>query len=163
MASSAAPDIQEAGKCESRVPEDNPESIAIIQRKAEAGMDVRILMADPDSQECIKRGVEERLFDAIPAGVRMALAYYAPLAGVPGVEFRLQAETLYNSIFVYDDEMLVNQHVYGMYGYMAPILHLRRMDGGGFLRHVRQELRTRLGRIVSDRGIGLLEAAGGGN
>jgi transcriptional regulator with XRE-family HTH domain len=114
------------------LPEDNPDSIAIIQRKAEAGMDVRILMADPDSPECIKRGVEERLFDAIPARVRMALAYYAPLAGVPGVDFRLQAETLYNSIFVYDDEMLINQHVYGMYGYMAPILHLRRMEGGDF-------------------------------
>jgi hypothetical protein len=28
--------------------------------------------------------------------------------------------------------MLVNQHVYGMYGYMCPILHLRRMEGGDF-------------------------------
>jgi hypothetical protein len=62
----------------------------------------------------------------------MALTYYAPLAGTPGVGFRLHRETLYNSIFVYDDEMLINQHVYGMYGYMAPILHLRRMEGGDF-------------------------------
>jgi hypothetical protein len=97
-----------------------------------AGLDVRVLMGDPDSPECIKRGVEERLFDAIPARVRMALAYYAPLAGVSGVEFRLQQETLYNSIFVYDDDMLINQHVYGMYGYVAPILHLRRVEGGDF-------------------------------
>jgi transcriptional regulator with XRE-family HTH domain len=114
------------------LPEENPESIELIRRKAEDGLDVRILMADPDSPECVKRGVEERLFDAIPARVRMALSYYAPLAGMPGVEFRLQAETLYNSIFVYDDEMLVNQHIYGMYGYMAPVLHLRRMEGGDF-------------------------------
>jgi hypothetical protein len=62
----------------------------------------------------------------------MALSYYAPLADVPGVDFRLQSETLYNSIFAYDDEMLINQHVYGMYGYMAPVRHLRRMDGGDF-------------------------------
>ena len=62
----------------------------------------------------------------------MALSYYAPLAGVPGVEFRLQRETLYNLIFVYDEQMLVNQHVYGMCGYMAPILHLRRIQGGDF-------------------------------
>src|ERR1700690_1396854 len=55
--------------------EDNPESIDIIRSKAAAGVDVRILMADPDSPECTKRGVEERLFDAIPARVRMALAY----------------------------------------------------------------------------------------
>jgi hypothetical protein len=56
----------------------------------------------------------------------------APLAGASGVEFLLQKETLYNSIFVYDDEMLINQHAYGVYGYMAPILHLRRMEGGDF-------------------------------
>jgi transcriptional regulator with XRE-family HTH domain len=114
------------------LPEDNPESIDLIRRKAESGADVRILMADPDSPECVKRGVEERLFDAIPARVRMALSYYAPLVGMPGVDFRLQKETLYNSIFVYDDEMLVNQHVYGTYGYLAPVLHLRRMEGGDF-------------------------------
>lgn len=114
------------------LPEDNPESIDIIKRKAESGVEVRVLMADPDSPECVLRGVEERLFDAIPARVRMALAYYAPLVGVPGVEFRLQRATLYNSIFVYDEEMLINQHVYGMYGYMAPILQLRRIEGGDF-------------------------------
>jgi hypothetical protein len=114
------------------LPEDNPESIGVIARKAAQGTDVRILMADPDSDLCARRGVEEQLFDAIPARVRMALTYYAPLAGAPGVDFRLQSETLYNSIFVYDDEMLINQHVYGMYGYMAPILHLRRVDGGDF-------------------------------
>jgi len=56
-------------------------------------------MADPDSELCARRGVEEQLFDAIPARVRMALSYYAPLADVPGVNFRLQSETLYNSIF----------------------------------------------------------------
>jgi transcriptional regulator with XRE-family HTH domain len=114
------------------LPEENPESIDIIRSKAEAGVSVRLLMADPDSPECAQRGVEERLFDALPARVRMALSYYAPLVGVGGVEFHLQRSTLYNSIFVYDEDMLVNQHVYGMYGYMAPILHLRHMDGGDF-------------------------------
>ena len=114
------------------LPEENPESIEVIRHKAEDGVNVRLLMADPDSPECVQRGIEERLFDAIPARVRMALTYYAPLVGTPSVEFRLQRTTLYNSIFVYDEEMLINQHVYGMYGYMAPILHLRRIEGGDF-------------------------------
>ncbi|MEV6071462.1 helix-turn-helix domain-containing protein [Nocardia sp. NPDC052001] len=114
------------------LPEDNPDSIEILRRKAENGTEVRILMADPDSELCVRRGVEERLFEGIPARVRMALSYYAPLVGTPRIDFRLQSETLYNSIFVYDDEMLINQPVYGMYGYMAPILHLRRMEGGDF-------------------------------
>jgi transcriptional regulator with XRE-family HTH domain len=114
------------------LPEDNPESIDVLRRKAESGVSVRILMGDPDSPECALKGVEERLFDAIPARVRMALSYYAPLVGAPGVEFRLQRTTLYNSIFIYDDEMLVNQHIYGEYGYMAPVLHLRQIEGGDF-------------------------------
>ncbi|MEU0539730.1 XRE family transcriptional regulator [Nocardia sp. NPDC005978] len=114
------------------LPEDNPDSIEILKRKADNGADVRILMADPDSEMCVRRGVEERLFEGIPARVRMALSYYAPLVETSGIAFRLQSETLYNSIFIYDDEMLINQHVYGMYGYMAPILHLRRMMGGDF-------------------------------
>jgi transcriptional regulator with XRE-family HTH domain len=114
------------------LPEENPESIEILRRKAAEGASVRILMADPDSDECVLRGAEERLFEAIPARVRMALTYYAPLAGAPGVDFRLQRTTLYNSIFVYDDQMLVNQHAYGVYGYMAPLLHLRQTEGGDF-------------------------------
>ena len=59
----------------------------------------------------------------------MALAYYRPLVDVDGVEFRLHGTSLYNSIFRYDDQMLVNQHIYGTYGYIAPILHLRKMAG----------------------------------
>lgn len=114
------------------LPEDNPESIEIICGKAEKGVEIRILMADPDSPECALRGVEERLFDAIPARVRMALSYYAPLVGMHGVDFRLHRTTLYNSIFRYDDHMLINQHLYGMYGYMAPILHVKNLPAGDF-------------------------------
>lgn len=112
------------------LPEENPESIELIRRKAEAGVEVRILMGDPDSPEMELRGVEERLYEAIPARIRMALSYYSPLVGVPGVEFGLHRTSLYNSIFVYDDQMLVNQHAYGIYGYLAPILHLRQIEGG---------------------------------
>lgn len=36
---------------------------------------------------------------------------------------------VYNSIFRYDNQMLVNQHIYGKYGYLAPILHLRKSEG----------------------------------
>lgn len=112
------------------LPEQNPESIELIRQKAESGVRVRILLGDPDSPEMVLRGEEERLYEAIPARIRMALTYYSPLVAVPGVEFLLHRTCLYNSIFRYDDQMLINQHVYGTYGYMAPILHLRRVRGG---------------------------------
>ncbi|MBF6176123.1 XRE family transcriptional regulator [Nocardia blacklockiae] len=114
------------------LPEQNPESIELIREKAENGVDVRILLGDPDAPEMALRGEEERLYEAIPARIRMALTYYSPLVEVPGVEFLLHRTCLYNSIFRYDDQMLVNQHVYGTYGYMAPVLHLRRIHGGDF-------------------------------
>jgi hypothetical protein len=111
------------------LPEDNPEAIVIIKHKAANGVAVRILLGDPDHPAMELRGREERLFEAIPGRIRMALAYYRPLMGVNGVEFRLHGTALYNSIFRYDNQMLVNQHIYGTYGYMAPILHLQRVDG----------------------------------
>lgn len=112
------------------LPEDNPEAISIIKEKASAGIRVRILLGDPTSEAAKLRGYEERLFEGIPGRIQMALAYYRPLVDVDGVEFRLQATSLYNSIFRYDNEMLINQHIYGTYGYIAPILHLRKTPGG---------------------------------
>jgi hypothetical protein len=112
------------------LPEDNPVSIQLLRDKAAAGVRVRICLGDPDAPEIALRGVEERLYEGLVGRVRMAIAYYRPLLGVPGIEFRLHRTTLYNSIYVYDDEMLLNQHAFGVYGYMAPILHLRRCPGG---------------------------------
>jgi hypothetical protein len=109
------------------LPEENPEAIGLLRRKAEQGVRVRLLLGDPDTPEMALRGQEESL--DIPARVRMALAYYRPLAGAPGLAFHLHRTALYNSVFIYDEEMLINTHVYGEYGYMAPILHLRRVEG----------------------------------
>jgi transcriptional regulator with XRE-family HTH domain len=111
------------------LPEDNPDAIATLAKKAQDGARVRILIGDPDSEAMALRGREERLFGAIPSRIRMALAYYRPLIHAPGVEFRLHSTSLYNSIFRFDDQMLINQHIYGTYGYIAPILHLRRREG----------------------------------
>ena len=43
---------------------------------------------------------------------------------------RLHDTTLYNSIFRFDNDMLVNTHVYGLPAAHAPVMHLRRLDGG---------------------------------
>jgi phosphatidylserine/phosphatidylglycerophosphate/cardiolipin synthase-like enzyme len=109
------------------LPEENPEAIEILKEKAASGVKVRILLGDPDHPAMELRGREERLFEAIPGRIKMALAYYRPLVDVEGIEFRLHGTSLYNSIFRYDNQMLVNQHIYGTYGYIAPILHLRRV------------------------------------
>lgn len=110
------------------LPEDNPEAVKLLAHKAANGIKVRVALGDPDSPEIALRGREEGMPDGIPGRVRMALAYYRPLLEAPGVAFQLHRTTLYNSIFRFDDQMMVNQHIYGTYGYLAPILHLRRVD-----------------------------------
>ena len=58
------------------------------------------------------------------------LAYYMPFASHPGITIKLHSTTLYNSIFWFDDDMLVNTHVYGVPAHFAPVLHLRHLSSG---------------------------------
>ncbi len=108
--------------------EDNPESIELIKHKAANGVRVRFILGDPDSPVTALRGEEEQI--PVQERIRMAMAYYRPLIGAPGVEFHIHDTTLYNSIYRFDDQMMINQHIYGTYGYLAPILHLRKVDTG---------------------------------
>jgi len=39
---------------------------------------------------------------------------------------------LYNSIYRFDDELLVNSHVYGILAAYTPTVHIRRVDGAFF-------------------------------
>ncbi|WP_380169098.1 helix-turn-helix domain-containing protein [Jannaschia sp. R86511] len=105
--------------------EDNPDVIELIRHKASTGVAVRIALGDPHSAEVKLRGREEGMPDEIPMRVSMSLHYFRTLADADGVDLRLHRTTLYNSFYRFDDEMLINQHALGVYGYQAPILHLR--------------------------------------
>ena len=104
------------------------ELIRILERKAEAGVTVRLLLGDPDSNVVAVRGTEEGIADAMGAKIRNALVLYRPLLEQPGVELRLHRTVLYNSLYRADDDLLVNQHVFGVGASQAPVLHLHR-DG----------------------------------
>jgi hypothetical protein len=109
------------------LPEAAPEAIHSIAAKAAAGCDVRLALGDPDCEQVAIRTHEEGI--PIDDRIRMALAYYSPLLGQPGVQFRLHQTVLYNTIVVLDDDMLINQFALGVRGFEAPILHLRVAGG----------------------------------
>jgi transcriptional regulator with XRE-family HTH domain len=110
---------------------DDSTLIKRLQRKAEEGAKIRLLLGDPTSRAVAQRSTEENIGKAtIAAKVRNALAFFQPLSAIDGVEIRCHATTLYNSIYRFDDEMLVNTHVYGFAAGHAPLLHLRRLSGG---------------------------------
>jgi transcriptional regulator with XRE-family HTH domain len=102
-----------------------------LLRAKSATASIRILLGDPACSAVAQRGIDEghRIMDG---KIRNALYNYKPLfTSHPQIRFRLHDATLYNSIYRGDDEMLVNTHVYGIGAYLAPVLHLRRLPGGG--------------------------------
>lgn len=64
------------------------------------------------------------------AKINNAIVLYGPLRGMEGIEFRLHRTVLYNSIFLADDHLLINTHIYQCPASQAPVLYLRRVAGG---------------------------------
>lgn len=105
--------------------------IETLAAKAAAGVTIRITFGDPASDAVSLRSAEERLGDGVLASrIIYGLVPYKRLLGTPGIEFRFHTTTLYSSIFRFDEEMIVNNHVYGVVGAHAPALHLRKLGAG---------------------------------
>ncbi len=77
-------------------------------------MRVRLCFGDSKGRAAAIRGQEEGIGDTLAAKIRASLTYYRPpLLSEPGCEVRLHDTTLYTSMFRYDDDLLVNPHVWG--------------------------------------------------
>ena len=98
--------------------------LRILADKGRAGVTVRIALGDPDGPNIAERGEEEGIGDAMPAKIRNALMLYRPLGAVQNIEIRLHRTVLYNSIYRADDQLLVNQHTYGIPAAQAPVFCL---------------------------------------
>lgn len=107
----------------------------LLQRKGEEGVPIRLLLGDPESEAVARRGAEEQVGIAMQSRIELSMKYLAPAFGVPGVEVRLHATTLYNSIFRFDDDLLVNMHAYGAVAATSPVMHVRRIAGGRLFPH----------------------------
>jgi hypothetical protein len=117
------------------LPDGYPEVAKLLAAKAEVGVKIRLALGDPDSDAVRRRGEEERIGEGMAARVRLGLLYLQDAISAPGVELRFHATTLYNSIYRFDDDMLVNAHVYGAPAAHSPVLHLRGLPGGRLVDH----------------------------
>jgi hypothetical protein len=104
--------------------------LEVITARAKSRVGVRIALGDPDCPRVAERGAQEGIDDAMAAKIRNALALYRPLCDGGPAEISLHRAVLYNSIYRADDDMLVNQHAYGIPAAHAPVLHLRVSVGG---------------------------------
>ncbi|WP_228980658.1 XRE family transcriptional regulator [Streptomyces sp. DH12] len=110
----------------------NPHVAKMLAERAADGAQVRLCFGDPTGQAAALRGREEGIGDTLAAKIRASLTYYRPLLSEAGCEVRLHDSTLYNSLFRYDDNLLVNPHVWGQPASANPLLHLRRVDAAGW-------------------------------
>lgn len=103
----------------------NPHVARMLAARAATGVRVRLCFGEPDGHAVANRGREEGIGNTLAAKIRASLFYYRPLLTVPGCEVRLHDTTLYNSLFRYDDTLLVNPHLYGQPASANPVLHLK--------------------------------------
>lgn len=110
----------------------NPHVAKMLAERAADGVAVRLCFGDPSGQAVAIRGREEGIGETLGAKIRASLTYYRPLLHEAGCEVRLHDTTLYSSLFRYDDNLLVNPHVFGQPASANPLLHLRRVDDAGW-------------------------------
>jgi transcriptional regulator with XRE-family HTH domain len=103
----------------------NPYIARMLHERAQAGVKVRLCFG----QAVAIRGWEEGIADTLAAKIRASLTYYRGLVGAPGCEVRLHDTTLYNSLFRYDDQLLVNPHIWGQPASANPVFQLNRATG----------------------------------
>lgn len=110
---------------------EKPDLLRTLREKASNGARIRLLLGDRDAPAVTQRSIDEGIGEhTIAAKIDHALAFFRPLDGVGGIAVRTHGTTLYNSIYRFDDEMIVNPHVYGKIAPHAPAMHLRRLSAG---------------------------------
>ncbi|RYP88673.1 XRE family transcriptional regulator [Nocardioides guangzhouensis] len=103
--------------------------------KARTGLRTRVLLGDPEAPVLSERGREEGIGEQM--GVRAQLSIDVTRAARNQADFdvRTHATPLYNSIYRFDDQALVNLHAYGWQAPQNPVLHLQRIPGGQLFDH----------------------------
>lgn len=116
----------------------HPDLLPQLVTKAEHGLKARIALGDPDSDAVRARGDEEGIGDNMAARVRVTLSAIAPAVTTPGLQLRTHNTVLYNSLYRFDEHLLVNLHAYGSSAAHNPVMHLRRVPGGRLFDHFMQ-------------------------
>ncbi len=112
-----------------------PDVDELLIAKARAGVRVRLVFGDPDSEAVRIRGVEEGIGESLAERCRLTWKYLEPVLAEPEVSVRAHATTLYCSMFRFDDDLLANHHLLGAPANHSPVVHIRRLVGGRLFDH----------------------------
>lgn len=102
-----------------------------LTAKTAEGVEVRVCLGDPNSEAVRLRGEDEGIGEGMAGRCRLAASYAAPLRRIKPEAVRQTGTTLYASILRFDDDLLLNTHLWGNPAVDSPVLHLQRRDERG--------------------------------
>jgi transcriptional regulator with XRE-family HTH domain len=113
----------------------HPDLPAKLVERSGDGLQARFLYGNPDAENVAERGKDEGIDEGLAARIRIALTYMAPVLGTAGIDVRQHETVLYNSLYRFDDELLVNVHSAGSSAAQSPVLHFTRVEEGSLFEH----------------------------
>ncbi|MET9711449.1 helix-turn-helix domain-containing protein [Nocardiopsis alba] len=100
--------------------------LELLRARARDGVNVRILLGEPESEPVRQRGEDEQIGGTLSARASNALLLFRTLLDIDGVEIRTHSTVLYNSVYLTEKRLLVNQHVYGLPAAKSPVVEIDR-------------------------------------
>ncbi len=101
--------------------------LELLGERARDGVNVRVLIGNPESQPVKQRGKDEGIGDALAARTRNAILLLQELRGINDIEIRVHSTVLYNSIYFTEKSLLINKHVYGLPAAKSPVIEVDRL------------------------------------
>ncbi len=108
-----------------------PSFVERVQLKIAQDATVRMCFGDQASDAVRLRGQEEGVGEALSGRCRLAVEYARGIRHVDPNAVRISAGTLYASIFRFDDDVLLNTHLWGNPAGASPVFHFRRERDDG--------------------------------
>lgn len=108
----------------------------LLSEKIAQGVEVRVCLGDPDSDAVLQRGEEEGIGANLSARCRLATAYAQVIADADPSALRWSTATLYTSILRFDEEVLVNMHLWGNAACSSPVFCFRHQSEQGIAANV---------------------------
>ncbi|GJF07281.1 helix-turn-helix domain-containing protein [Pseudonocardia sp. D17] len=109
--------------------------LPVIRAKAAEGVRFRLAVGDHSSPAVVQRAAEEGTAGGLEGRVQLMRRYLHDVAHLPGVEVRAHGTILYNSIYRFDGQALINGHAFGSLAGQNPTLHIRKVPDGTIWEH----------------------------
>lgn len=109
--------------------------LSVIRQKAADGVRFRLLVGDEKQPAVIQRAIDEGTPGGLEGRIQLMRRYLGEVVGLDGVEVRTHGTILYNSLYRFDDQLLVNGHAHGALAGQNPVMHLQRTDEGPMWQH----------------------------